>query len=62
MSADTISETKLAVMPIIEMRQMICMARTTVNVAPRAPSCGPGMVAGLGGVVCMRMEVLILKD
>jgi hypothetical protein len=37
LSAETISEMKFAVMPIIEMRQTACMPRTTVNVIPRAP-------------------------
>lgn len=31
-------------MPIIEIREIACMARTTVNVAPRAPYCGPGIL------------------
>lgn len=37
LSAETISWMKLAVMPMMEMRQMACMPRTTVKVAPRAP-------------------------
>ena len=36
-SATTISETKLEEMPIMVMREMACMARTTVKVAPKAP-------------------------
>ena len=40
----TISAMKFAVMPIMEMRQMACIARTTVKDAPRAPNCGPGML------------------
>lgn len=35
--AVTISEMKFAVIPMMLMRQMASIARTTVNVAPRAP-------------------------
>jgi hypothetical protein len=41
---DTISETKLAVMPMMEMSEMACIPRTTVKVAPRAPKFGPGIL------------------
>jgi len=41
---DTISETKLAVMPMMEMRETACIPLTTVKVAPRAPNCGPGIL------------------
>lgn len=44
-AAATISATKLAVMPMMEMRQMTCIARTTVKVAPRAPYLGAGMLS-----------------
>ncbi len=44
--AATISATKLAVIPMMEMRQMTCIARTTVKVAPRAPYLGAGMLTG----------------
>jgi hypothetical protein len=37
---------KFAVIPIMEMRQMACMARTTVKDAPRAPNCGAGILTG----------------
>ena len=37
LSAETISEMKFAVMPIMEIRQTACMPRTTVNVIPSAP-------------------------
>lgn len=37
LSAETISEMKFAVMPIMEMRHTACIPRTTVNVIPRAP-------------------------
>jgi len=39
-SADTISAMKLAVMPMMVMREMACMPLTTVKVAPRAPKLG----------------------
>lgn len=41
---DTISATKLAVMPMMEMRETACIPLTTVKVAPRAPNCGPGIL------------------
>lgn len=40
----TISAMKLAVIPMMAMREITCMMRTTVNVAPRAPNFGPGMM------------------
>lgn len=42
---ETISAMKLAVMPMIAMREMACIPRTTVKVAPRAPNAGPGILA-----------------
>jgi hypothetical protein len=39
---------KFAVMPMMEMRHMACIARATVKDAPRAPNCGPGMMRGGG--------------
>jgi len=36
-SADTISEMKFAVIPMMVMSEMACMARTTFQVAERAP-------------------------
>lgn len=39
---------KFAVMPMIEMRHMACIARVTVKDAPRAPNAGPGMLTGGG--------------
>jgi hypothetical protein len=36
-SAETISDMKFDVIPIMVMREIACMARTTVKVAPRAP-------------------------
>ena len=36
-SAVTISEMKFEVMPMMVIREMACMARTTMKVAPRAP-------------------------
>jgi hypothetical protein len=47
-SAATISAMKFAVMPMMEMRQMACMARATVKDAPRAPNCGPDILMGVG--------------
>ena len=44
----TISAMKFAVMPMIEMRHMACIARVTVKDAPRAPNAGPGMLTGGG--------------
>jgi len=41
---DTISETKLAVMPMMEMSETACIPLTTVKVAPRAPKFGPGIL------------------
>lgn len=40
---------KLEVMPIMEIREIICMARTTVKVAPRAPWEGPDCILVVGG-------------
>lgn len=40
---------KLAVMPMIAMRETACMPLTTVKVAPRAPNAGPGILAVGGG-------------
>lgn len=42
---DTISEMKLAVMPMMAMRDTACMPRTTVKVMPRAPKFGPCILA-----------------
>jgi len=39
---------KFAVMPMIEMRHMACIARVTVKDAPRAPNAGPDMLTGGG--------------
>ena len=44
LSAEIISEMKLAVMPIIPVRQTTCRMRVTVNVAPRAPFFWLGML------------------
>lgn len=46
-SAVTISEMKFEVIPIMVMREMACMARTTVNVAPRAPKFWEAIVMGV---------------
>lgn len=43
---ETMSEMKLAVMPMMAMREMPWRARTTVKVAPRAPYCGAGIMVG----------------
>lgn len=40
----TISAMKFAVIPMIAMSEAVCMPRTTVKVAPRAPKFGPGIV------------------
>ena len=50
----TISATKFALMPMMVMREMASMARTTVKVAPRAPKFAPCILAvgvgfGVGG-------------
>lgn len=37
---------KFAVIPMMEMRHMACMARATVKDAPRAPNAGPFMLTG----------------
>lgn len=42
---ETISEMKFAVMPMIAIREIASMARTTVKVAPRAPKL-EGIVEG----------------
>lgn len=42
---------KFEVMPMMAMRQTDWRARTTVNVAPRAPNCGPGILAVVGGIL-----------
>jgi hypothetical protein len=47
-SAATISEMKFAVMPMMVMRDMACIARTTFQVAERAPVCGEDMLSGEG--------------
>ncbi len=39
---------KFEVMPMMEIRQMACMARATVKDAPRAPNAGLGMLTGGG--------------
>lgn len=58
--ADTISAMKLAVMPMMAMREMTCMPRTTVKVAPRAPNCGPGILAvGGGGDETVRLGLMV---
>lgn len=59
--AETISEMKFAVMPIMVMRQTTCMARTTFQVAARAP---PEVRADIleGGAswgFCMEMDDLL---
>lgn len=62
---ETISEMKLAVIPMMLIREMASIARTTVKVAPRAPTlegivgvgggflvlevCGPEGLEGCGG-------------
>ncbi len=43
---------KFAVMPIMEIRQTASMARTTVNVAPRAPSFGADIVIVAAAEIC----------
>jgi hypothetical protein len=43
----TMSEMKLAVMPMMEMRETACMPLTTVKVAPRAPCVGGAMMNDL---------------
>lgn len=49
-SSLTIWSMKFEVMPMMAMRETNCMARTTVKVAPRAPNCGPGMMAAEGRI------------
>jgi hypothetical protein len=46
-SAVTISEMKFEVMPMMVMREMACMARTTVKVAPRAPKFWDAIMIGV---------------
>lgn len=50
-SSLTIWSMKFEVIPIMVMRHTDCKARTTVNVAPRAPNCGPGILAVGYGIV-----------
>jgi hypothetical protein len=65
-SAATISEMKLAVMPMMEMRDTACMPLTTVKVAPRAPKVGAGMANvvedfGFEGYVLDDKSVLVRR-
>jgi hypothetical protein len=50
-STAIISAMKFAVIPMMEMREMACIPRTTVKVAPKAPKFGPCILtcwSGLG--------------
>jgi hypothetical protein len=58
--AVTISEMKLAVMPMMAISDTACMPRTTVKVAPRAPWFGIGMV-NIGLKMMVKVVELMLK-
>jgi hypothetical protein len=47
-SVETVSAIKFALIPIMAMSEMACMPLTTSKVTPRAPSCGRGILEGVG--------------